>query len=215
MGELSHIQAAYCLLSEMFLGLEYLNPLHLLVLFPITFLIYYLIRVFLINGTTCPSKVRVNGKTVVITGGNTGIGKETARELAARGGRVIIACRDAVKSATAVSEIKRKTGNEQVFHKRLDLASADSIRRFAGEILDEEGRIDILILNAGVMFTPYMQTKDGFEFQFGVNHLGHFLLTHLLLDRVKESAPSRVVVVSSLIHVRGYLDFKDMMWTKR
>ena len=172
-------------------------------------------RVLLINGTTCPSKARVDGKTVVITGGNTGIGKETAQELAARGGRVIIGCRDGKKSAEAVAEIRRKAGNEEVFFKKLDLASTDSIRYFAGEILREESRIDILILNAGVMHTPYMRTKDGFEFQFGVNHLGHFLLAHLLLDRLKESAPSRVVVVSSLLAKMGSLDFNDMMWTKR
>ena len=179
-------------------------------------LAYYLIRVILINGTTCPSKARVDGKTVVITGGNTGIGKETAQELAARGGRVIIGCRDVAKSAAAVAEIRRKTGNEEVFFKKLDLASTDSIRHFAGEILREESHINILILNAGVMHTPYMLTKDGFEFQFGVNHLGHFLLAHLLLDRLKESAPSRVVVVSSILGNKvGLLDFEDMMWTKR
>lgn len=192
-----------------------LSPAYLLLSVPISLLIYYLIRVFLINGTTCPSKVRIDGQTVVITGGNTGIGKETALELAARGGRVIIACRDTVKSAAAVAEIRKATRNEEVFCKKLDLASTDSIRQFACEILKEENRLDILILNAGVMFTPYMLTKEGFEFQFGVNHLGHFLLTHLLLDRLKESRPSRVVVVSSLVHAVGSLDFKDMMWTKR
>ena len=195
--------------------LEYLNPLYLVGLFPALLLIHYLIRVLLINGTTCPSKARVDGKTVVITGGNTGIGKETAQELAARGGRVIIGCRDVKKSTAVVAEIRKNTSNKEVFFKKLDLASTDSIRHFAREILREESRIDILILNAGVMHTPYMLTKEGFEFQFGINHLGHFLLTHLLLDRLKESAPSRVVVVSSLLHKMGSLDFNDMMWTKR
>ena len=75
--------------------------------------------------------------------------------------------------------------------------------------------MDILICNAGVMFPPYYLTEDGFELTFGVNHLGHFLLTNLLLERIKESSPSRVIVVSSLGHLAGYLDFKDMMWTKR
>ena len=152
---------------------------------------------------------------MVITGGNTGIGKETAMELAARGGRVIIACRDGAKGAEAVAEIQRTTGNEQVFFKRLDLASGDSIRGFSNNVLDAEDHIDILILNAGVMLTPKGLTKEGFELQFGINHLGHFLLTHLLLDRMKESAPSRVVVVSSLAHFVGSLDFEDMMWNKR
>lgn len=204
---------------EMLSALEYISPVYLLAMLlcaPIfVLLIYYSIRVFLINGTTCPSKVRIDGKTVVITGGNTGIGKETALELAMRGGRVIIACRDVVKSSAAVKEIRKVTGNEEVFCKKLDLASADSIRQFAGKILKQENRLDLLILNAGVMFTPYMLTKEGFEFQFGVNHLGHFLLTYLLLDRLKDSTPSRVVVVSSLAHNMGTLDFKDMMWTKR
>lgn len=208
-----------CLGERHSLPMEYQSPAFFLLLtvcLPIfTLLIYYLIRVFLINGPTCPSKARIDGKTVVITGGNTGIGKETAKELAVRGGRVIIACRDTVKSAAAVAEIRTATGNEEVFFKKLDLASVDSIRQFAREIVREENRLDILILNAGVMFTPYMLTKEGFEFQFGVNHLGHFLLTHLLLHRLKESTPSRVVVVSSIAHKPGTLDFKDMMWTKR
>ena len=167
------------------------------------------------NGVKCPSNARLVGKTVVITGGNTGIGKMTAKELAARGGKIIIACRDAKKGDAAVEEIVKETANENVFFKRLDLASCASVRRFAEDILRTEPQIDVLLLNAGVMFTPYQVTEDGFEFQFGVNHLGHFLLTHLLLDRLKASAPSRVVVVSSLGHRMGTLDFDDMMWKKR
>ena len=177
-------------------------------------LLYYLIRVCLVNGVKCPSKVRIDGKTVIITGGNTGIGKLTALQLAKRGGRVIIACRDARKGDSAVLEIKKVSGSDTVFFKKLDLASTASIRKFAANILKTEEQIDILLLNAGVMFTPYGLTEDGFELQFGVNHLGHFLLTHLLLDRIKESAPSRVVVVSSLGHMVGNLDFEDMMWKK-
>ncbi len=177
-------------------------------------LVYYLIRVCLVNGVKCPSKDRIDGKTVIITGGNTGIGKVTALELARRGGRVIIACRDAKKGEAVVSEIQRETGNNSVLFRRLDLASTVSIHKFSDDILDSEDRIDILLLNAGVMFTPYQLTADSFELQFGVNHLGHFLLTHLLLDRIKSSAPSRVVVVSSLGHRVGSLDFEDMMWKK-
>ena len=167
------------------------------------------------NGVKCPSKVRIDGKTVIITGGNTGIGKQTAFQLAKRGGRVIIACRDSTRGVSAVSEIKRESGSDTVFFKKLDLASIASIRLFATDVLETEERIDILLLNAGVMFTPYKLTEDGFELQFGVNHLGHFLLTHLLLDRIKKSSPSRIVVVSSLAHMVGYLDFDDMMWNKR
>ena len=192
-----------------------LNPLYLLAFALALPLLYYLIRVVFVNGTKCPSKARIDGKTVLITGGNTGIGKLTALELASRGGRVIIAARDATKGASAVAEIRKASGNEQVFFRKLDLASKQSIHTFAEAFLSEEDRLDILILNAGVMFTPYSVTEDGFEFQFGVNHLGHFLLTHLLLERLKECAPSRVVVVSSLAHMVGSLDFGDMMWKKR
>lgn len=190
------------------------NPLYLIGFSALLFVLYYLLRVYKVNGVPCRSKQRLDGKTVVITGGNTGIGKEVAMDLASRGGRVIIACRDTVKGAAAQKEIVEISGNQNVFLKKLDLASMKSIRNFADEVLSEEPKIDILICNAGVMFTPYQKTEDGFEMQFGVNHLGHFFLTHLLLDRIKESAPSRIVVVASLAHYTGYLNFDDMMWTK-
>ena len=167
------------------------------------------------NGVKCPSKARIDGKTVIITGGNTGIGKATAILLAERGGRIILACRNTKKGEAAVAEIKEITGNNDILFRNLDLASTASIRKFAHNILETEARIDVLLLNAGVMSTPYQLTEDGFELQFGVNHLGHFLLTYLLLDRMKESAPSRVVAVSSRAHYIGTMDFEDMMWTKR
>ena len=178
------------------------------------FLIYRLIRVCFINGVTCPSKARIDGKTVIITGGNAGIGKLTALQLAQRGGKIIIASRDVKKGNSVVSEIKRESKNDNVYFKSLDLASTASIKKFAQDMLENEKQIDILLLNAGMMFTPYQLTEDGFEMQFGVNHLGHFLLTHLLLDRIKESAPSRIVVVSSVAHMWGTIDFDDMMWKK-
>ena len=162
----------------------------------------------------CKSKRRMDGKTVIITGANTGIGKETALDLANRGARVIVACRDEKKATIAVDDIKKKTKNQNVIFKKLDLASLASVRQFSEEILQEEEHIDVLINNAGVMYPPYTLTEDGFELQFGVNHLGHFLLTNLLLDRIKQSTPSRIVNVSSLAHSYGYLDFDDMMWTK-
>ena len=112
-------------------------------------------------------------------------------------------------------EVCQRSGSDNVLFRQLDLASCKSIRSFANKILSEEQEINILINNAGVMFVPYMLTEEGFETHFGVNHLGHFLLTNLLLDRIKESAPSRIVTVSSLAHVMGYLDFQDMMWSKR
>ena len=191
------------------------DPYSVLGAIGITLGFYYLYRIFFMNGKKCPSKARIDGKTVVITGGNTGIGKATAILLAERGGRIILACRNAQKGNSAVQEIKGKTGTKSVFFKSLDLASMASIRKFSEDILETEDKIDVLLLNAGVMIPPYQLTEDGFELQFGVNHLGHFLLTHLLLDRLKASAPSRVVVVSSRGHMVGTINYDDMMWEKR
>lgn len=155
------------------------------------------------QGPTCNSNRSLKGKTVVITGANTGIGKETAVDLAARGARVIIGCRNMEKGKEALKEIQDRSKNTNVFLEKLDLASLESVRSFADNILNSEPRLDILINNAGVMACPYQKTKDGFEMQFGVNHLGHFLLTLLLLDRLKHSQPSRIINVSSSAHRMG------------
>ncbi|XP_026034577.1 retinol dehydrogenase 13 [Astatotilapia calliptera] len=167
------------------------------------------------TGGRCPSKATINEKTVVITGANTGIGKETARELARRGGRIIMGCRDMEKCEAAAKEIRGKTLNPHIYARRLDLASMKSIREFAERIKQEEPHVDILINNAGVMRCPQWKTEDGFDMQFGVNHLGHFLLTNLLLDKLKESAPSRVINLASLAHIVGKLDFEDLNWEKK
>ena len=155
------------------------------------------------QGPRCQSNTSLKGKTVVITGANTGIGKETAVDLAARGARVIIGCRNLEKGKEAIKEIQERSGNQNVFLEKLDLASLESVRTFADKILNSEPRLDILINNAGVMACPYQKTEDGFEMQFGVNHLGHFLLTLLLLDRIKLSQPSRIINVSSSAHRMG------------
>ncbi|XP_056888517.1 retinol dehydrogenase 13-like [Takifugu flavidus] len=168
-----------------------------------------------LTGGRCPSKATINGKTVVITGANTGIGKETARELAKRGGRIIMGCRDMEKCEAAAKEIRGTTLNRHVFACQLDLASLKSIREFAEKIKKEEQHLDVLINNAGVMRCPAGKTKDGFDIQFGVNHLGHFLLTNLLLDKLKESAPSRVINLASLAHIVGKMDFEDLNWEKK
>lgn len=134
-----------------------------------------------------------------LTGGNSGIGVETAVDLASRGGKVYIACRDIHKAETTAIEIQHRTGSSKVFYLELDLASMSSIREFSQQFHRLESRLDILICNAGVLgISPKGLTKDGFEMHLGVNHLGHFLLTNLLLDMLKASAPSRVVVVSSI-----------------
>ena len=144
---------------------------------------------------------RMDGKTVIVTGANTGIGKETALDLAKRGARVIMACRDLKKGETALNDIVEKTGSKNVVLKQLDLASLKSIREFAENVNKNEPRLHVLINNAGVMLVPELtKTEDGFEMQMGVNHLGHFLLTNLLLDLLKISTPSRIVVVSSVGH---------------
>ncbi|KAM4772253.1 retinol dehydrogenase 13 [Rhinophrynus dorsalis] len=167
------------------------------------------------GGGNCPSKTTIVGQTVIVTGANTGIGKETALELAKRGGRIIMACRDMEKCENAAREIRGKTLNHNVFAKHLDLASTKSIKEFAKNILEEEEKVDILINNAAVMRCPHWKTEDNFEMQFGVNHLGHFLLTNLLLDKMKNSGDSRIVNVSSLAHIAGEIDFEDLNWEKK
>ena len=127
---------------------------------------------------------------------------------------MILACRGVERGETAAVEVRERSRNENVMFRQLDLASCTSVRSFATRVLTEEDEIHILINNAGVMMTPYQLTEDGFETQFGVNHLGHFLLTLLLLERIKKSAPSRIINVSSYAHVFGKLDFEDMMWAK-
>jgi len=150
--------------------------------------------------------------TVVITGGNAGVGKETAVGLAEQGAQVVITSRDPERGAAAVAEIRERTGSDAIEAMRLDLASIASIRSFAAELLERVERIDVLVDNAGGILGKRRETGDGFEMTFGVNHLGHFLLTNLLLDRLRASAPSRIVVVSSVAHkqARKGLDFDDL-----
>ncbi|KAG7222420.1 hypothetical protein INR49_016280 [Caranx melampygus] len=163
-----------------------------------------------VAGAVCRSKVRLDGKTVLITGANTGIGEETALDMAQRGARVILACRDMTRARIAADEIRQKSGNGNVVVKKLDLSSLQSVRDLAKDVQENEQRLDILINNAGILMCPKWQTEDGFEMQFGVNHLGHFLLTNCLLDLLKKSAPSRIVIVSSLEHEKGKIHFDDI-----
>ncbi|KAM8870160.1 retinol dehydrogenase 13 isoform 2-T2 [Spinachia spinachia] len=156
-----------------------------------------------IAGGVCRCSTRLDGKTVLITGANTGIGKETSREMARRGARVVMACRDLTRAEQAAEDIRQSTGNGNVVIRHLDLASVYSVTQFAKDFMDGEDRLDILINNAGVMMCPRWLTEDGFETQLAVNHLGHFLLTNLLLPKLKTSGPSRVVTVSSIAHQGG------------
>ena len=172
----------------------------------------YLIRRWAAGGV-CRSQARLDGKTVIITGANTGIGLETAVDLAKRNARVILACRSVERGETAAVEVRKRSGNDNVVFIQLDLASLDSVRKFAAKILEEEPRIDILINNAGMSPLGLPErtfTTDGFERSFGVNHLGHFLLTNLLLDRIKEAPSARIVNVSSLAHRWGNIDLDNL-----
>ncbi|KAL6063901.1 retinol dehydrogenase 12 (all-trans 9-cis 11-cis) [Balamuthia mandrillaris] len=151
-----------------------------------------------VRGGVCRAKADLTDKVVIVTGANTGIGFETAKALAGMGAHVILACRNEKLGEAAVKRIEKANKSASVECQQLDLASLASIRAFAQKFLKRNMPLHLLVLNAGVMFTPKETTKDGFELQFGTNHLGHFLLTNLLLDKLKESAPSRIVSVSSL-----------------
>ena len=142
------------------------------------------------------------GKTYVITGANSGIGKVTAKELAKRGAHVILACRSADKTQPVIDEIKRDTGNDKIEFVAIDLSDLASVRACAEQLLARNIPIHGLINNAGLAGSRGT-TKDGFELTFGANHLGHYLLTRLLLDRIKQSGPARIVNVASDSHYRA------------
>jgi NAD(P)-dependent dehydrogenase (short-subunit alcohol dehydrogenase family) len=151
----------------------------------------------------------LTGRTAVLTGANSGIGLETARVLAGRGACVVLACRDAGKAKEAATRVGRTSPHADVRAVRLDLASLGSVREAAAELRSTCERIDLLINNGGVMEPPYQRTEDGFELTFATNHLGHFALTGLLLDRLRDTPGSRIVTVSSEGHARGAMNFDD------
>src|ERR1700736_3650324 len=143
------------------------------------------------------------GRVAVITGANTGLGYETALALAEHGAHVVLAVRNLDKGKDAAMLIGRRNPGVSVTVQELDLTSLESIRSAAAQLRADHDRIDLLINNAGVMFTPESTTNDGFELQFGTNHLGHFALTGLLLDRLLGVPGSRVITVSSTAHLSG------------
>ena len=160
----------------------------------------------------------MHGKTVVVTGGNSGIGLETAAALATMGARVLVAARNADKGRAAVADISRRNdGHAQVQLVVFDLADLASVRRGAAEILEQAPRLDVLVNNAGLVLSDRRETVDGYEATFAVNHLGPFLLTNLLLDRMRESAPARVVNVASMAHAsaRKGIPFDDLQSRQR
>ena len=169
------------------------------------------------NRSVTPRNSDLTGKTVVITGANSGIGKETAIVLARLGASVTMVARNPVRAEEAVAEIRRRSGSDQVRVEQADLSNLDSVRAGAEALLANLDEIHVLVNNAGVIADERRETAQGFEEMFGVNHLGHFLLTDLLTERLVASAPARVVIVSSVAHrfaPRG-LRFDDLQSARR
>jgi len=156
----------------------------------------------------------LKGKVAVVTGGNDGIGYETAKGLASRGAHTIIACRSKEKAETAVQKLKSETGSASIEYMNLDLASLNSVRSFITSFHERNLALHILINNAGVMQLPFSRTEDGFEIQLGINHIGHFLLTLGLLDIIKKNEPSRIINLTSGAHYSGHIDFDDLLEAK-
>src|SRR5207248_7250330 len=150
-----------------------------------------------------------SGKIFIVTGANTGVGFELSRVLAARGARVLLGCRNQAKGKEALARIKKTTARADVVWLPLDLGDIESIRE-AAKTAAKEPRLDALINNAGIMNPPLMRTKQGFESQFGVNHLGVFALTSLLLHKLAETPGSLVVVTSSVAHLKARIDWDDL-----
>lgn len=154
--------------------------------------------------------IDLKGKNFIVTGANSGIGLETCRVLAKNGAKVIMGCRTESKAMIARDKIKSEIADADVSYLLLDLSSLASVSKFSQEFAQLDLALHGLICNAGVMALPYSETFDGFEMQFGTNHLGHFLLCKLLLPQLKQGAPSRVVVVSSVAHQASGVNFDDI-----
>jgi NAD(P)-dependent dehydrogenase (short-subunit alcohol dehydrogenase family) len=154
----------------------------------------------------------LTGKVAITTGANSGIGFEAAREFARKGAQTILACRNLEKGQAALDQIKAEIPDASAEVMQLDLARLESIRQFVEAFEAKYDRLDILLNNAGIMMVPYGKTEDGFERQFGINHLGHFALTGRLIDLLSKTADARVVNVSSNGHRFGKIDFEDLMY---
>lgn len=149
----------------------------------------------------------LSGKTAVVTGATSGIGLETARALAAKGANVVITARDAAKAKEALTTLREAVSGGSFDFAQMELGSLKSVRACASDLAVRYPKIELLINNAGVMNTPFGHTEDGFETQFGIDHLGHFVFTNLLAPSLIAAAPSRVVCLSSAAHLRG-----DVLW---
>jgi NAD(P)-dependent dehydrogenase (short-subunit alcohol dehydrogenase family) len=165
------------------------------------------------GGWTTDSIPNQSGQTVIVTGANSGLGFEASKALAGKGAHVVMACRSVERGEDASESIREEYPAASLSVRELDLADLASVRSFVEMFTDEYGSLDVLCNNAGVMAIPRQETADGFEMQFGVNHLGHFALTGLLLDTLEStSGETRVVTHSSGVHERGRIDFDDLHW---
>jgi NAD(P)-dependent dehydrogenase (short-subunit alcohol dehydrogenase family) len=163
---------------------------------------------------TADQIVDQSGRTFIVTGANSGLGFEAARELAHHGGMVIIAARDEAKGLDAVARIKAEQPSAAVEYRAIDLADLESVRAFAASIVSGGIAVDVLINNAGIMFPPRRLSPQGFESQFATNHLGHFALTGLLYDTLRRGRDARVVTVTSNLHKGGSIHFDDLSGEK-
>lgn len=154
----------------------------------------------------------LSGKTVIVTGGNSGLGFEAVKALALKGAQVIMACRSVSKGEEAKKQIAKFIPKADVTVMELDLTDMNSIKSFVAKFKQNHTKLDVLLNNAGIMMVPYGLTKNGFENQVGTNHLGHFALTGLLLDLLKTTPKSRVVNVSSMAHKSGIMDFDNILY---
>jgi NAD(P)-dependent dehydrogenase (short-subunit alcohol dehydrogenase family) len=157
----------------------------------------------------------LKGKTIIITGANSGIGLATAVSLANKGARICLICRDEKRGLDALKKVKAQSGNGDADLLLADFSSLDIIRAAALEIKSKYKKLDVLINNAGSISGNRQVTRDGYEWTFGVNHLAPFLLTNLLLPLIKDSAPSRIITVSSMVHQYSYINFDDIMSEKK
>lgn len=157
----------------------------------------------------------LTGKIAIVTGANSGIGVDTVAGLAQKGATVIMACRDLQKARPVAAAIRQQGPGSRIEVMQLDLSDLNAVHAFADQFLRQYKQLDLLINNAGVMHPPYSKTAQGFEMQFGVNHLGHFALTGLLLGCLNQTPAARIVTVSSGSHRFGVIDFDDLNWEKR
>ena len=154
----------------------------------------------------------LSGKVIVVTGGNSGLGYESVKAFAMKGADVVLASRSTEKGEAARAEILKAVPDGKIKVMQLELGDLDSVRAFARSFHENYKKLDVLLNNAGIMMTPYFKTKDGFEGQFGTNHLGHFALTGLLMDLVLKTPGARIVNVSSGAHKRGEMDFNNLQY---